>query len=127
MSYLVVLIVDNVDQYPAVLDAWEQAGVKGVTILESTGLARVREAIGHRDDVPLMPSIRNLLQSRESHHRTLFTLIEDETLIDRLIQVTEAVIGDLTQPYTGVFFVLPVVRVHGVQGWNSAGPQHPAD
>ena len=38
MSYLVVLIVDDPDDCPSILDAWEAAGVSGVTILESSGL-----------------------------------------------------------------------------------------
>ena len=51
MSYMVVLVVDDVEQCPAVLDAWEEIGVSGVTILASTGLGRVRKAglreVGH--------------------------------------------------------------------------------
>ena len=33
MNYMVVLIVDDIEQCPAVLDAWEEEGVSGVTIL----------------------------------------------------------------------------------------------
>ena len=56
MSYLVVFVLDDPDRCQDVLDAWEGAGVKGITILESTGIGRVRQA-GIRDDIPLMPSL----------------------------------------------------------------------
>ena len=41
MSYLVVLIVDDPEDCPTILDAWDDLGVSGVTILESTGMGRV--------------------------------------------------------------------------------------
>ena len=42
MAFLVVLIVDDVDKCRPILDAWEAAGAGGVTILESSGIGRVR-------------------------------------------------------------------------------------
>lgn len=32
MAHLVVLVLDNLTQFPHVLEAWEEAGVSGVTI-----------------------------------------------------------------------------------------------
>lgn len=116
-NFLVIFVVDQVEQCPALFDAWEEIGVTGVTILESTGLGRIRRASGYRDDLPLMPSIRNLLQAREEHHRTLMVLVKEEETIDKLIAATESVVGDLNEPHRGVLFVLPVLRVLGIPGW----------
>jgi len=118
MAYLLVLIVDDIDKCPAIFDAWEEIGITGITILESTGLGRIRKAFGYRDDLPLMPSIRNLLQSREEHHRTLLTLINEEALIDQAIAATESVLGPLEEPHKGIIFVLPVLRVVGIPGFD---------
>ena len=116
--YLVIFVVDEVEHCPALFDAWEEIGVTGVTILESIGLGRVRRAAGYRDDLPLMPSIRSLLQTQEEHHRTLMVLIKEEATIDKLIAATENVIGDLNEPNKGVLMVRPVLRVVGIPGWN---------
>jgi nitrogen regulatory protein PII len=113
MAHLVVFVLDNLEQCPAILDAWEEAGAPGITILESTGLGRLRHIL--RDDLPLMPSLRDLLASRELHHRTLFTVIEDEATVERVIAATERVIGDLTCHHTGFLFVVPVTRVLGLR------------
>ena len=51
MYFLVVLIVDDPDDCPALLTAWEEVGVTGISILESSGLGRMRRA-GLRDDLP---------------------------------------------------------------------------
>jgi nitrogen regulatory protein PII len=118
MSYLVIFVIDEIEHCPSLFDAWEAIGVTGVTILESTGLGRIRRAAGYRDDLPLMPSIRNLLQAREEHHRTLMVLVKDKATIDKLITATESVVGSLNEPHRGVLFVLPVLRVIGVEGWD---------
>jgi nitrogen regulatory protein P-II 1 len=113
MAHLLVFVLDNLERCPAILDAWEEAGAPGVTILESTGLRRLRGAM--RDDLPLLPSLRDLLASRELQNRTLFTVIEDEATLERVITATEQIIGDFTHPYTGLLFVVPVSRVLGLK------------
>ena len=115
MYHLILLVLDKVEQSRPVLDSWVAAGVSGVTILESTGLAGMRES-AIRDDLPLMPSIESLLVSREEHHRTFFTVVDDEALIDRIIEATEAITGDLDEAERGVLFVWPVARAVGLHG-----------
>lgn len=114
MNYLILAVIDELEKCPSLLDAWEAAGVRGITILESTGLGRIRKGKNIRDDVPLMPSLRNLWQTREEHHRTLFSVVDSEEMIDRVIEATEKVLGDLNEENKGVLFALPVARVHGI-------------
>ena len=61
MYSMVIFVLNDVDYCPDLLDAWEEAGVVGITILESSGLGRVRNA-GMRDDVPLLPSLTDLFK-----------------------------------------------------------------
>lgn len=112
MAYLLVLVLHSMRYCPSILDAWEDAGVSGITILESSGLGTVRRAM--QDDMPLFPSLHSLFSSRESHHRTLFTILPDDEAVDRVIAATEREIGDLSRPDTGLLFVLPVGRVLGL-------------
>ena len=112
MFHLVVLVLDDPDLCSAVLDAWEAAGVLGATVLDSTGLGRVRRAT-LRDDVPLMPSLHDLVRRGENRHHTLFTLIGDPSLIEAIVEGTQAVIGDLDNADTGLLFVVPVSHVYG--------------
>lgn len=110
---LVVFVLDCSEQCPDLLTAWEEAGAVGITILESTGLRRVQAAM--RDDLPLMPSLRDLLAGQEAHHRTLFTVVPDDAAADRIAAATESVVGDLSRPNTGFLFVVPVSRALGLQ------------
>jgi nitrogen regulatory protein PII len=113
MNYLVVLIVNEIDDCPAVLDAWEAAGVLGVSILASTGLGRMRRA-GLRDDMPLMPSLQDLFESEEVHHRTLLSVVDSQELVDKMVAIAQQVIGNLEDPHTGFLFVVPVIQAYGL-------------
>jgi nitrogen regulatory protein PII len=119
--HLVVCVLSAVDKCPDVLDAWEEAGVAGITILESTGMGQVRRHMAYRDDLPLMPSLVELFRGREVRHRTFFTLVQEEAMVDRLIAATEAIVGDMNKPDNGILFVLPVSRAHGLR------PRKPAE
>lgn len=114
MYYLVTLVIDDINKAPAVMDAWEEVGVGGITIIESTGAARLHSMQGFRDDVPLMPSLRSLLNTREEHHRTIFSIVEGDEKVHELIEVTQAVIGQLHEPDTGILFAMPLSHVVGV-------------
>jgi hypothetical protein len=115
MYHLILLVLDKIEQSQTVLDAWVAAGASGVTILESTGLAGMRES-AIRDDLPLVPSFESLLTSREEHHRTFFTVVEDEAIVGRIIEATQAITGDLDEADRGVLFVWPVTRAVGLHG-----------
>ncbi|OGO39730.1 MAG: hypothetical protein A2Z04_08415 [Chloroflexi bacterium RBG_16_57_9] len=114
MLQLLMMILDDVQKLRPLLDAWEKAGVPGVTILESTGMHRTQGWLA-RDDLPFVPTLRNLLQVEGINQRTLFALLDDEETLERAVQVACEVIGDFAEPNTGLLFVLPVSRALGLK------------
>lgn len=114
MIELVVLVLADEQRLDAVLEGWKAAGASGITILESTGLGKVHDLL-HRDDLPLFPSLRDLLQEEQVAHCTLFTVAEGEALIDRLVAATVDVVGDLDQDDVGILFTLPIGRAYGIK------------
>ncbi|MFC2063600.1 P-II family nitrogen regulator [Chloroflexota bacterium] len=114
MSYLVVFVLDSPDLCQDVLDAWETAGVKGITILESTGIGRVRKS-GIRDDLSLMPSLSDLFRSTETHNRTLFSIVDDIETAHALVDAIQNTVGDLDEPDSGLLFIVPLVEVYGLK------------
>lgn len=115
--YLILFVLHDPEKVPELLDAWEEVGVSGVTILHSSGLGRVRSInrTGLRDDLPLIPSLEALLNDEEYFSRTLFSIVEGEQMVDKLIQAAQRVVGDLSRPNTGLLVALPVVRAVGLQ------------
>ena len=117
MSYIVVFVLDSPDLCQDVLDAWESAGAKGITILESTGIGRVRQA-GIRDNIPLMPSLSNRFKSDETHNRTLFSVVENLDLAHALVKVAQDTVGGIEKPNSGLLFIAPLLEVYGLNSEN---------
>jgi nitrogen regulatory protein PII len=108
--------MSDVKRCEDVLDAWQKFGVTGVTILESLGAHKVQQVRAMRDDLPLIPSLRHLLEGEEYHHRTAFVVLDDDFDLDKFIEATEqAVGGDFDAPDTGILFVIPVTRALGMR------------
>ena len=109
---LLVLVIDDLELEPDILSAWEKAGVPGVTVLDSQGSRRLED--GNRDDLPLIVSLRTVLSSEESNNRTLFTVIEDEAVLEKATQAAHKIIGDFRTRHTGIMFVVPVTQAWGI-------------
>ena len=111
MGYLIVFVLDNPDRCQEVLDASEDVGARGITILESTGIGRVRK-VGIRDDIPLMPSLSDLFKSAETHNRTLFSVVDDLDLAHDLVRAAQSVVDDLKKPNSGLLFIARLVEIY---------------
>ncbi len=115
MPKLMVVIVTDMQLCHAVIRVWEGAGVPGATILDSLGMRNLQEQQAHRDDLPLMPSLRSMLEQAEFNHRTVFSVVPDDFDVEDLIRRTEDLVGDFEAPHTGLLFVVPVLTVRGLR------------
>jgi len=112
MPMLLVAILDDPARIWDVLDVWQEMGVQDATIFDSTGLHRVK---GWRDDVPLFPSVHDLLRSAEAHHRTMWSVVGDDVDLDAVAKATERIVGPLDEPHSGILFAIPIVRSWGLR------------
>lgn len=108
--YMLMMVLDDSSHLNAVLEAWQEAGVHGITILESTGVNRVlpRET-AHAAYV----GFSRIFGSGRVGHNTLLAVIDDLALADAAVAATEAILGPLSQPYTGIVCVWPVLKAWG--------------
>jgi hypothetical protein len=108
--YMLIMVLDNSENLNDVLQAWMDAGVPGVTILESTGINRVlpREQAG-----PMFAGFSQIFGAGRVGHNTLFAVIENLALAETAVKATETVVGNLNDPHTGVVFVVPVAKTWG--------------
>lgn len=113
MSSVVILVLHNLSRFEEVLAAWHDAGAPAVTIYDCVGTRDVREQ-ARRDDLPLLPTIRDLLQSDDAPRKTILAVVPDEA-VDAIVRATEKTVGDLRQPGNGILFVLPTTRVVGMR------------
>ncbi len=114
--YMLIMVLDDVSHLNEVLSAWEGAGVRGVTILESTGLHRVLRR--HRPEAAYAGFSR-LFGSNYIGHNTLFAVVESMTVVEAAVAAAEGIVGNLDDPHTGIVFAVPVTRVWGFAGYQS--------
>ena len=89
-----------------ILDGWKKVGVQGVTILESIGAYRVRKRIPGRFAFTTANSDEN--------SKTLMAMVEKEETVKNCLEETEHLIGDLSEPNTGIFTYWLVTEIKGI-------------
>ncbi|GIK54858.1 MAG: hypothetical protein BroJett015_05210 [Chloroflexota bacterium] len=108
--YLLVMVLDDAARLSEVLAAWTAAGVPGITILESTGVNRV---LTRQAPEVAFARFGQIFGGGRVGHNTIFSVIPQLEMADKVVAATEAVLGKLSEPHTGVMFILPVVRAWG--------------
>lgn len=112
---LILFILHEPEKLVPLLDAWTNAGVSGATVLFSTGLGRIHQSRGLREDLPLMPSPEDFLPQPDRFSRTIFTMVDEDGLVEKVVEATQQVVGDLCEPDRGLLMVLPVSQVYGLR------------
>lgn len=107
--YMIMLVLDDPEQLDAVIGAWETVGIRGVTMLESTGLGRLRQS-----RIPARYYFQNT-QIEEEGHLTLLTVVPDENKVNACLKATEEITGDLNEPHTGIFTAWPLFMSKGAE------------
>jgi hypothetical protein len=112
------MVLDDTSRLNDVLRAWEEAGVTGATILESTGLARTLERHHARG---AYAGFSQMFGAGRVGHNTLFAVIDDIETAGMVATRMEGVLGNLSSPNTGILFVIPVLAAWGA-GPDSGSP-----
>ena len=109
--FMLLMVLDDSARLREVLEAWKGAGVKGITIFESTGLHRV---VPRHSPQPMFAGFSHMFGGGSASHHTLFAIIESLELAESVVEATEEILGDLTEPHTGIISALPVTKVWGM-------------
>lgn len=109
--FLLVMVLDDTSRLNDVLAAWQTAGVRGVTILESTGLARTLE---RHQAGGAFAGFGAAFGGGRVGHNTLFAVIDDITVAGVVAERVQSILGNLDEPNTGILFVLPVLAAWGL-------------
>ena len=117
--YVVMFILDDPTKLNQVLNAWDEIGVSGATIIDSIGRNRLRKA--QQVGAPFMAGVNRFLASDIENHYTLFAIVPTGDFIQRCIQALEPIVGDLDQPNTGVLAAWPLSFVKGVNHEKNLG------
>ena len=112
--FMIMFVLDDPDLLDPILNAWSDAQVSGVTIVETTGFQR-----HHHKRIPMRYSYGTDAPG-EKGNITLFAIVNSEAIVQACLIATERITGDLNEPDTGVFASWPLSVVKGVPATASA-------
>jgi nitrogen regulatory protein P-II 1 len=113
--YFILFVLQNPERLEDLLTAWEKAGVTGITVLPSIGLAKIKEKQALQEDFPLIPNLEHIFETQENPTRSIFTLVASEETVNAVYDATISIVGDLLHPNSGIFIVLPVFKAFGLR------------
>ena len=105
--YMIMFVLNDQKKTDLVLDGWSKAGVRGVTLMETTGAYRRRMRIPGR--------YAYTTQNMDENNITLMAIVIEEEIVKNCLKETEEIIGDLNKPDTGVFAYWELTDVKGIR------------
>ena len=104
--YIIMFVLNDFTKLDMLLDGWNKIGIRGATILQSTGAYRVRKRIPGRYAFTTANS--------DESNVTMFAMVEDEQTVLNCLAETQRLIGDLQEPNTGIFTYWPTTNTVGL-------------
>lgn len=104
-----IFILNNLEKLNDLLQQLQKNGIRGATIINSTGMAKTLYSNG---DEAILGSLRQLLNKNREENNTLFFVLSKDK-VSKAIEVIESVVGDLSEPNTGVVFTIDVDNFKG--------------
>lgn len=109
---VLILVLHKIEVLDDLLHELNDAELCGATVLNSVGMAHELHTY---EDSHAIGSLRALFLSDKSENRTVFMVIDNEK-IPAAKEIVYRVVGDLSQPNTGILFALPVTFAEGLTG-----------
>ncbi|HZJ77776.1 MAG TPA: hypothetical protein VFD52_03120 [Clostridia bacterium] len=107
---LVTIVLNETDWLENLLFAFSENGIKGATILDSTGMART---LISDNELGFMSSLRNVLDPDRETSKTVFVLVKEDK-VKTISKILNEVTGGLDKPDSGIMFCMPVSYTEGI-------------
>lgn len=110
---LLVNVLEQTEQLPALLEEFVKIGVTGTTVLDSMGMGRI--LLESEAEVPTVAVIKEVLEKGKPSNKTIFAVIGDKETLQKAIDVVRSLCGDLNEPGKGILFTFPLDFVEGLK------------
>ncbi len=107
---LFVYILNQPEKLEEVMAGFVEIGITGATIVDSVGMGRILSR-----DVPIFAGFQSLLSGSRPYNKTIFSVMDDDDKVDRVLRLIEELCGSFDEPGAGIAFVLPLDQVHGLK------------
>lgn len=103
-------VINRLDKIDELLEKFSEAGLKGATVINSSGMAHT--LANHHEDDLTFASLRAFFVGSREDNRTIFMVANDKA-VETARKIFNEVI-DVSQPDSGIVFGMPVTFVDGI-------------
>lgn len=105
-----VFVLNRTEHLEHLLREFTDHGLKGATVLDSKGMARILHT---EDEMPIFYGLRAILEPERRSSKTIFCVMEDAQ-VETARKIVNQVTGGLDAPDSGIMFALPVTFAEGL-------------
>ena len=105
-----VFVLNRTEHLEHLLQEFSDHGLKGATVLDSKGMARI---LIDSDEMPMFSGLRAILEPERKSSKTIFCVMEDEK-VQLARDIVNRVTGGLDHPDSGIMFAIPATFVEGL-------------
>ena len=106
----IFVVLNKTECLEDLLARLKKAGVRGGTILASTGMVK---SIEESDESYILGSLRLFLDAPHPDSKTIFFVVNDNQ-VDIVRKTVDEALGGIDNPDTGIIFGIPVTFADGI-------------
>lgn len=111
--YALIIVLNAVDYLNDVLDGFVKLGISGATILDSQGMGSAIVNSEYRN-IPLFSSLNMLLSDSHPYSKTIFTVLENEVLVEKAVSVVQEAVDGISITGVGFMFTIPIGKIYQI-------------
>lgn len=108
VAQLLVAVINEPEKLDEILAGYLELGITGATVIGSEGMGHL---LSH--DIPIFAGLQTLISGSRPQNRTILSVVPEDRVAPALALLQD-VCGNLSDPATGIAFVVPVSRVVGL-------------
>lgn len=110
--YALILILNDIYKLDTIHEVFYEEEI-GATTIDSQGMGKV--LLDHNINIPMLASVRKLIDGRKPYNKTVFSVIYDKEKLDRVVEKIKKELDYFNEPGIGFMFVVPVVECYGTK------------
>lgn len=105
------IVLNEMDHLNDILAGFVDVGISGATILDSQGMANIIVK-SNKQHIFLYGHLKTLMQDALPYNKTIFTVVENEELVEKAVAIVQNIIGDVPKPGVGFMFSFPIAKTY---------------
>lgn len=110
--YAIILVLNDIFILDDIHELFYEEEI-GATTIDSQGMGKV--LLDHNVNIPMLASVRKLIDGRKPYNKTVFSVVDSEEKMRRVVDKIKEKLGNFEEPGIGFMFVTPVVECYGTK------------